>query len=244
MRLGGTLLLQASAQLIEKARVAAADRLNVAPTRLHREGEAFVLPRWWWRDRRIAWDEISRHVARNGLPEDRNQRKLSAAAEFVGRIPAYPTGAAVCELEIDPDTGDVELMRYSAVDDVGLAINPLIVEGQIHGGLAQGLGQALCEGYSLDSRSGQVLAGSYMDYRLPRAGLLPKLSIELANDPTLGNPLGVKGGGESGITPATAATFNALADALSDFTRKELPMPATALALWQVIHPEEQIQHE
>jgi carbon-monoxide dehydrogenase large subunit len=83
-----------------------------------------------------------------------------------------------------------------------------------------------------------------MDYRLPRAGLLPKLSIELANDPTLGNPLGVKGGGESGITPATAATFNALADALSDFTRKELPMPATALALWQVIHPEEQIQHE
>jgi len=244
MRLGGTLLLQASAQLIEKARVAAADRLNVAPTRLHREGDAFVLPRWWWRDRRIAWAEISRHVARNGLPEDRNQRKLSTAAEFVGRIPAYPTGAAVCELEIDPDTGDVELMRYSAVDDVGLAINPLIVEGQIHGGLAQGLGQALCEGYALDTRSGQVLAGSYMDYRLPRAGLLPKLSIELANDPTLGNPLGVKGGGESGITPATAATFNALADALSDYTRKELPMPATALALWQAIHPEEQIQNE
>jgi carbon-monoxide dehydrogenase large subunit len=244
MRLGGTLLLQASAQLIEKARVAAADRLNVAPTRLHREGEAFVLPRWWWRDRRIAWAEISRHVARNGLPEDRSQRKLSAAAEFVGRIPAYPTGAAVCELEIDPDTGDVELVRYSAVDDVGLAINPLIVEGQIHGGLAQGLGQALCEGYALDSRSGQVLAGSYMDYRLPRAGLLPKLSIELANDPTLGNPLGVKGGGESGITPATAATYNALADALSDYTREELPMPATALALWQVIHPEEQMQHE
>ena len=244
MRLGGTLLLQASAQLIEKARVAAADRLRVAPTRLHRDGEAFVLPQWWWRDRRIAWAEIARHIAVNGLPEDRDQRKLSAAAEFVGRIPAYPTGAAVCELEIDPDTGDVELMRYSAVDDVGLAINPLIVEGQIHGGLAQGLGQALCEGYALDSRSGQVLAGSYMDYRLPRAGLLPKLSIELANDPTLGNPLGVKGGGESGITPATAATYNALADALSDYTREELPMPATALALWQVIHPEEQVQHE
>ena len=244
MRLGGTLLLQASAQLIEKARVAAADRLRVAPTRLHRDGDAFVLPRWWWRDRRMAWADIARHIAVNGLPEDRTQRKLSAAAEFVGRIPAYPTGAAVCELEIDPDTGDVELTRYSAVDDVGLAINPLIVEGQIHGGLAQGLGQALCEGYALDSRSGQVLAGSYMDYRLPRAGLLPKLSIELANDPTLGNPLGVKGGGESGITPATAATYNALADALSDYTREELPMPATALALWQVIHPEEQIQHE
>lgn len=244
MRLGGTLLMQASAQLIEKARLAAADRLRVAPTRLQRDGEAFVLPRWWWRDRRIAWAEIAKHVEANGLPEDRNQRKLSAEAEFFGRMPAYPTGAAVCELEIDPDTGDVELMRYSAVDDVGVAINPLIVEGQIHGGLAQGLGQALGEGYALDLQSGQVLAGSFMDYRLPRAGLLPKLSIEFANDPTLGNPLGVKGGGESGITPATAATFNALADALSDYTREELPMPATALALWQVIHPEEQIQHD
>lgn len=244
MRLGGTLLVQASAQLIEKARLAAADRLSVASTRLQRDGDAFVLSRWWWRDRRIAWAEIAKHVETNGLPDDRKQRKLSAEAEFLGRMPAYPTGAAVCELEIDPDTGDVELLRYAAVDDVGSAINPLIVEGQIHGGLAQGLGQALGEGYALDTQSGQVLAGSFMDYRLPRAGLLPKLSIELANDPTLGNPLGVKGGGESGITPATAATYNALADALSDYTREEIPMPATALALWQVIHPEEKIQHE
>ncbi len=244
MRLGGTLLLQASAQLIEKARLAAADRLRVAPFLLQRDGEAFVLRRWWWKDRRIAWSEIAKHIEANGLPEDRHQRKLSAEAEFFGRIPAFPTGAAVCELEIDPETGEVELMRYAAVDDVGQAINPLIVEGQIHGGLAQGLGQALGEGYALDAQSGQVLAGSFMDYRLPRAGLLPKLSIEFANDPTLGNPLGVKGGGESGITPATAATYNALADALSDYTREEIPMPATALALWQIIHPEEKIQHE
>ena len=244
MRLGGTLLIQASAQLIEKARLAAADRLRVAPSLLQRDGEAFVLRRWWWKDRRIAWSEIAKHIEANGLPEERQQRKLSAEAEFFGRIPAFPTGAAVCELEIDPETGEVELMRYAAVDDVGQAINPLIVEGQIHGGLAQGLGQALGEGYALDAQSGQVLAGSFMDYRLPRAGLLPKLSIEFANDPTLGNPLGVKGGGESGITPATAATYNALADALSDYTREEIPMPATALALWQIIHPEEKIQHE
>jgi carbon-monoxide dehydrogenase large subunit len=244
MRLGGTLLVQASTQLIEKARLAAADRLRVVSTRLHRDSDAFVLPRWWWRDRRITWAEIAQHVEAKGMPEDRQQRTLSAAAEFLGRMPAYPTGAAVCELEIDPDTGEVELLRYAAVDDVGLAINPLIVEGQIHGGLAQGLGQALCEGYALDTQSGQVLAGSFMDYRLPRAGLLPKLSIELANDPTLGNPLGVKGGGESGITPATAATYNALADALSDYTREEIPMPATALALWQIIHPQEQMKHE
>ena len=239
MRIGSALLLKASSQLLEHARVVAADLAGVKPEDLRREGGEFVLRRRWWRDRRVGWAELSGHVAKRGLPHDRSKRTLETEAEFFGRMPAYPTGSAVCELEIDPDTGEVELMRYAAVDDVGLAINPLIVEGQVHGGLAQGLGQALGEGYSVDPVSGQVLAGSYMDYRLPRAGLLPKLSIELANDPTRGNPLGVKGGGESGITPATASTYNALADALSAYTREELPMPATALALWQVIHPEE-----
>ncbi|MDB5966632.1 MAG: xanthine dehydrogenase family protein molybdopterin-binding subunit [Polaromonas sp.] len=244
MRLGSTLLIKASAQLLKRARTAAADLWGVAPSRLTREGDSFVRSRWWWRDRRAGWAEIARHVARHGMPDDRAQRVLSAEAEFHGRMPAYPTGAAVCELEVDPETGEVELMRYCAVDDVGRAINPLIVEGQVHGGLAQGLGQALCEGYALDPATGQVLSGSYMDYRLPRAGLLPRLSIELTNDPTSGNPLGVKGGGESGITPATASTYNALADALSGHTREELPMPATALALWQIIHPEETSAHE
>jgi carbon-monoxide dehydrogenase large subunit len=144
---------------------------------------------------------------------------------------------------VDPETGDVKLLRYSAVDDVGRAINPLIIEGQVHGGLAQGLGQALGEHYAIDG-NGQVLAGSYMDYRLPRAGLLPPLTVELANDPTQGNPLGVKGGGECGITPATAATFNALSDALAGYTREEIPMPATALALWQLMQNKEPAVHE
>jgi carbon-monoxide dehydrogenase large subunit len=239
MRLGGTLLVRASAALLQSLRSAAADRLSCDPKRLRQDGDAFVLPRRWWRDRRIRFAEVAAHVAHAGLPDDRAKRTLTAESEFSGRMPAYPTGAAVCELEVDPDTGEVTLLRYSAVDDVGQAINPMIVEGQVHGGLAQGLGQALCEGYTLDSRSGQVLAGSYMDYRLPRAGLLPPLAIELANDPTQSNPLGVKGGGESGITAATAVTYNALADALAAHTTAELPMPATAFALWQVIHSQE-----
>jgi carbon-monoxide dehydrogenase large subunit len=233
MRLGGTLLVQACDVLLARARAAAAELLDAAPETLQRVGERFVAP--GWRKRSAGLVDIARHVAAHGRPDDRAQRALDADAEFNGRLPAFPTGAAVCELEIDPDTGIVELQRYAAVDDVGTPINPLIVEGQIHGGLAQGLGQALCEGYAIDA-GGQVLSGSYMDYGVPRAGLLPPLSIELANDPTHGNPLGVKGGGESGITPATAATFNALADALTAFTRDELPMPATPLALWQVIH--------
>jgi len=234
MRLGGTLLVQASARLVERARQAAADLLDVSPEKLKREGDGFASTGWRRKSATLA--QLAHHVAKAGLPEDRSQRVLMADAEFNGRMPAFPTGSAVCELEIDPDTGVVEIVRYAAVDDVGTPINPLIVEGQVHGGLAQGLGQALSEGYAIDRATGQVLSGSYMDYGVPRAGLLPPLNIELTNDPTAGNPLGVKGGGESGITPATAATFNALADALSAHTRDELPMPATPLALWRVIH--------
>lgn len=244
MRLGGTLLVQASAALLERIRHAAAELLGVAPEQLRREGERFVAPGWrlqFWRRRSASLAEIARHVAAQGDPQDRDRRTLCAAAEFNGRMPAFPTGAAVCELEVDRETGTVEVVRYSAVDDVGTPINPLIVEGQIHGGLAQGLGQALCETYEMDSVTGQVLSGSFMDYGMPHAGLLPALTIELTNDPTTGNPLGVKGGGESGITPATAATFNALHDALADHLgrgadARELPMPATPLALWQAIH--------
>ena len=142
------------------------------------------------------------------------------------------------ELEVDPDTGDVALLHYASVDDVGQPINPLIVEGQVHGGLAQGIGQALSEGYYVDPSSGQVLSGSYMDYGVPRAGAVPPLTIELAEDPTAGNPLRVKGGGESGITPATAVIFNALADALGE-RGVELSMPATPAVVWNFLHPEE-----
>jgi carbon-monoxide dehydrogenase large subunit len=157
-------------------------------------------------------------------------------AEINGRIAAHPTGAAVCELEIDPGTGEVALLHYASVDDVGQPINPLIVEGQVHGGLAQGIGQAFSEAYYIERGSGQVLSGSYMDYGVPRAGCVPPLSVEFREDPTQGNPLRVKGGGESGITPATAVIFNALADALRDISSDELPMPATPAAIWNFIH--------
>lgn len=235
MRLGGTLLVQASAKIIERARLAAADLLKVDAEKLERDGETFIA-KSWWRKRKVTLVEIARHIAKHGMPDDRANKALYADAEFNGRMPAFPTGAAVCELEVDIDTGEVKVVQYSAVDDVGRAINPLIVEGQVHGGLAQGLGQALTESYAVDRKTGQVLSGSYMDYGMPHAGLLPPLNVELTNDPTSSNPLGVKGGGESGITPATASTFNALADALRDYTKEEFPMPATPLALWEIIH--------
>jgi len=155
-------------------------------------------------------------------------------ASFVGRIPAYPTGSAVCEVEIDPQTGLVALKRYSSVDDCGQPINPLILHGQVHGGIAQGAGQALSECFTHDL-SGQVLTGSFMDYAMPRADMMPSFTVALAEDPTKGNPLRVKGGGEAGITPALAAIMNAVVDALSVYGIEHMDMPATPARVWATI---------
>jgi len=187
--------------------------------------------------------EIAAHIGREGVPGNPQERRFYVDAEFNGRIAAHPTGTAVCELEIDPETGDVEIVRYTSIDDVGRPINPLIVEGQVHGGLAQGIGQAFFEDYHVDPESGQIFSGSYMDYGVARAGAIPRrFDVELTEDRTHGNALGVKGGGESGITPATAAIFNALADALRGITHEELPMPATPAAIWSAIQRAQGVQ--
>jgi carbon-monoxide dehydrogenase large subunit len=231
IRIVGTLLVQAAKDLIETGMAAAAELLGAKTLRF--EAGAYVTPDG---ARRASLFDVARHVTEAGLPSDRSVKILLAVADFTGRIPAFPTGAAVCELEVDPDTGEVALLNYTSVDDVGRPINPMVVDGQVHGGLAQGIGQALSEGYYIDA-SGQVLSGSYMDYGVPRAGTVPPLTIELAQDLTKGNPLGIKGGGESGITPATAVIFNALADALGDAVTAEIPMPATPAVLWEILHP-------
>jgi aerobic carbon-monoxide dehydrogenase large subunit len=152
-----------------------------------------------------------------------------AEASFTGRLPAYPTGCAVCELEIDPETGALDITRYSCVDDVGQAINPLIVHGQVHGGIAQGLGQALWE-------RGDPLAASFLDYAIPRASRLPMFVSELSEDPTYSNPLRIKGGGESGITPSLAAVVNAAVDALRAHGVHDLHMPLTSASIWEALN--------
>jgi carbon-monoxide dehydrogenase large subunit len=156
------------------------------------------------------------------------RESLASTQDFNGRIPAFPSGTVICELEVDPETGTVEITRYTAVDDVGKSVNPMIVEGQTHGGIAQGVGQALCEGIALDPE-GQVNTGSFMDYAICRADDLPSFRIGHAEDRTEGNPLHVKGGGEGGVVPATAAVVNALCDALGV---EDLPMPATSAVVW------------
>ena len=148
-------------------------------------------------------------------PRSPPARSCNPKKTFTGRIPAYPTGCAICEVEIDPDTGAISIPRYGSIDDAGQAINPLILHGQVHGGIVQGIGQALVEDVRYDE-SGQVLSGSFMDYGIPRAHLVPSFDIALTEDPTKGNPLRVKGGGEAGITPALAVVMNAIMDALKD----------------------------
>jgi carbon-monoxide dehydrogenase large subunit len=233
MRLGGMLLVQTSAQIIATGTRAAAALFGIKPTQVaYADGQFSDTVS----ARCASLFDIARHIEREGLPGEANTKKFYAEAEVSGRVPAHPTGAAVCELEVDPDTGVVTLVNYTSVDDVGQPINPMIVEGQVHGGLAQGIGQALSEGCYLDRETGQVLTGSYMDYGVPRAGAVPPLRIELTEDPTHGNPLRVKGGGESGITPATATIFNALADALKHIGTEEITMPATPKVVWEFIH--------
>ena len=148
---------------------------------------------------------------------------------------AFPFGCAVCEVEIDPDTGHVEIVRYTALDDVGRAINPMILHGQTHGGIAQGIGQALWEHSHYDPQSGQLLAGSMMDYAMPRADMMPSFTTELSETLAPGNPLGVRGGGEGGTTPALGVVVNAVVDALSDYGVTHIEMPVTAERVWRAI---------
>jgi carbon-monoxide dehydrogenase large subunit len=147
----------------------------------------------------------------------------------------FPNGCHACEVEIDPDTGAVEVVRYACIDDLGRVINPMIVEGQIQGALAQGLGQALMEHVVYDKSSGQLVSGSFMDYAMPRAGDLPPLAIDFHNVPSKTNPLGVKGIGEAGCTGSPPAVMNAILDALRPLGVKTLDMPATPFRVWQAI---------
>jgi aerobic carbon-monoxide dehydrogenase large subunit len=223
MRLVGTLLVEASEKILVRARASAAERFGTTEADIKYADGLFTTP-------------SSNHAYSLFDLAGRNAPgTLTAMAEISHRIPAHPTGCAVCELEVDPQTGHVEITRYTSVDDVGRPINPLIVDGQMHGGIVQGIGQALSEGVETDPTSGQVVNASFMDYGVVRADSVPSFDVELTLDPTAGNPLGIKGGGEGGITPAPAAVINALVDALKELGIDHIDMPATPLRVWSAI---------
>ena len=227
-RLAGTLIVQNCGDIIERGRQAAAAALEVAAADIAYNDGVY---RVRGTDRAIGLFEVARAM-QTGDPDAEGSRALVATRDFKGRISAYPAGAAVCELEVDPQTGAVQITRYTTVDDVGQPINPMIVEGQTHGGIVQGIGQALFEGMALDRESGQVHSGSFMDYGIGHADDVPFFQVEHAEHPTKGNPLRVKGGGEGGVVPATAAVINALCDALLQANVEDLPMPTTPQTIW------------
>jgi carbon-monoxide dehydrogenase large subunit len=229
MRLGGTLMFEASTDVVAQAKKVAAKLLEVAEAAIDFTDGLFVTPN---SNRRLTIYDVARAIDEN--PALAAGQKLQSKKTFTGRIPAYPTGCAICEVEIDPDTGAIAVPRYGSIDDAGQAINPLILHGQVHGGIVQGIGQALLEDVRYDD-SGQVLSGSFMDYGIPRAHLVPSFDIALTEDPTKGNPLRVKGGGEAGITPALAVVMNAVMDALKDHGVEHLDMPATPHRIWSAI---------
>ena len=230
MRQAGVVIASASDQIVERGTRLAAWLLEAAPADIE-----FVRGRFGVRgtDRGVGLFDVARAALRSDAPADL-AGPLAGESDQTNSMPSFPYGCAVCEVEIDPDTGVVEVVRWTCVDDCGRAVNPMILHGQTHGGIAAGVGQALWEdcAYAAD---GQMLAATFMDYVLPRADALPNFTTEISEVPSTTNLLGLRGGGEGGTTPALAATINAVVDALAELGVEHMEMPATPERVWRAI---------
>jgi carbon-monoxide dehydrogenase large subunit len=231
MRLGSIVIWNASNEIIAKGRRIAGQILGVDPAQISFFGSRFCAPDGTSAD---LFDVARAAVERNDLPEELRAPLLAISDETVNEA-AFPYGSHVCEVEIDPALGTVEIVRYTTVDDVGRAVNPMIVHGQTHGGIAQGTGQALMEQIVYDRASGQLLTGSFMDYTMPRADCFPFFDAEFAEIPCTTHPLGIRPAGEGGTTPALGVTINAVVDALSGFGVRHIDMPATPEKVWRAM---------
>lgn len=232
MRLAGIVVRKASDIVIEKGRQIAALAMEVPASDIEFLRGRYVVK---GTDRALSIFETSAMATKmQDLPEDL-RGPLKGIGDEVVLPSAFPYGAAVCEVEIDPETGVVRVESYAAVDDVGRAINPMIVHGQTHGAIAQGLGQALLERCHYDSETGQLLSASFSDYALPRADDLPSFIAEISEVPSPNNPLGIRAGGEGGTVPALAALVNAVVDALKELGVMHIEMPVTSESVWRTI---------
>jgi carbon-monoxide dehydrogenase large subunit len=227
----GKAIVEASAEVIEKGRQLAGHFLEAAAADISFESGEFRIA---GTDRRLPLLELAARVrSAQELPADLPQ---SLDTELVAEGPpsAFPNGCHIAEVEIDPETGAIELVRYTALDDFGNLVNPMLAEGQVHGGVAQGIGQALMEQAIYDP-AGQLLTGSFMDYALPRADRVPRIDVGFHPVPATSNPLGVKGCGEAGVTGALPAVMNAVLDALAERGITHLDMPATHEKIWSAL---------
>jgi carbon-monoxide dehydrogenase large subunit len=230
--IGGTALWMAADKIVAKGRKIAARLLEAAePDIVFADGRFTVAGT----DRAVVLKDVARAAFQPGHLPPGVEPGLYETATFVPASDTWPNGCHVCEAEIDPETGAVQLASYVIVDDVGTVINPLTLKGQIHGGVAQGAGQALMEQVVYDGESGQLLTASFMDYAMPRADTLPDMVIASNPVPTKLNPLGAKGAGEAGTVGALPAVINAVVDALAEVGVRHLDMPASGARVWQAI---------
>ena len=235
LAVGGTAIVKAVDKVIAKGKKIAAHLLEAADTDIEFDKGVFRVA---GTDRSVPFAGVSlaAYVPHN-YPLDKLEPGLNENAFYDPTNFTYPSGSYVCEVEVDPKTGVVRVDRFTAVDDFGNIVNPMIVEGQVHGGLAQGIGQALLEHGVYDPNSGQLMSGSYMDYAMPRADDLPTFKVEaIKGTPCSHNPLGVKGCGEAGAIGSPPALINAIVDAGWDRGVRDVPMPATPHTVWKAFN--------
>jgi carbon-monoxide dehydrogenase large subunit len=233
LAVGGSAMFRAAEKIIDKGKKIAAHLLEASEADIEFKAGQFTVA---GTDRKKSIGEVAfaAYVPHN-YPIERIEPGLEETAFYDPKNFTYPSGCHICELEIDPETGVIQVVAFTASDDVGRVINPMIVDGQIHGGLAQGIGQALLEGCVYDRQSGQLLTGSYMTYTMPRAADLPSFNVGLHVTACTHNPIGAKGCGEVGSIGAPAAVVNAAVDALAEHGVVHLDMPLTSEKIWRVL---------
>jgi carbon-monoxide dehydrogenase large subunit len=231
MHVGGNALKKAADNIVEKAKPMAAMMMEAAAGDIEFKDGSFRIV---GTDRAMKLTDVAKAFYRPAMLPPQFDVGLEASGTFAAEPPNYPNGCHICEVEVDPETGFVTLARYAAVDDVGKIMNHLLCEGQIHGGVAQGVGQALMEAIVFDAE-GQLVTGSFQDYAMPRAEDFPDLVSELTEVPAKTNPLGVKGAGEAGATGAPPAVIGAILDALKPLGIDHIDMPATPSRVWAAI---------
>ncbi len=231
LRLAAVVMAKASDQIVEKGRRIAAWLLEAAEADVDFSARLFRVK---GTDRSVDLFEVAAAAQRADAPEA-CRGPLDGTSDEDMPLPSFPYGCAVCEVEVDAETGVVEVVRFTTVDDCGRAVNPMILHGQTHGGIAQGVGQALWESCAYDPETGQLLSSTLMDYALPRADMLPSFTTEISEVPSTAHPLGLRGGGEGGTTPALGAVVNAICDALAELGVEHIEMPVTPERVWQAI---------
>ena len=231
--MAGSAFLMATEKVVEKAKAIVAHALKVDAAEVNFADGVFSSSK---SNRTMTIREVAVDANSPAKLPATMEPGLFATAVYKAPVNNYPNGCHVCEIEIDRETGEAEIVRYSVVDDVGTVLNPLLLHGQIHGGVAQGAGQVLMEDIHFDA-TGQLITASFMDYAMPRAHNLCDIEVESNPVPTKTNPLGTKGAGEAGTVGALPAVANALVDALSEFGIKHIEMPATPERIWRTMRP-------